>query len=93
MKVTEQERAYQRQLIWNNAFNILMEVKSNKNYKFTDENINILLRKQKRFIHNTDIYGKNKYKSIKILDTYLKSKDKHLAEQVFLNTLKNKTHI
>ena len=92
MKVSEQDLTYQRELIWNNAINILMEIRNNKKYKFTEENNNVLLRRQKKFIHNTSVNGKNKYKSVCILRTYLKSKDKDLAEQVFWNTVKNKTN-
>lgn len=42
---------------------------------------------QKKYINNLELTGKNKYKSLIVFDNYFKSKDKHLAEQVFWNTI------
>jgi len=89
MKVSEQDLTYQRELIWNNCVNILVDILDDKKYKFMEDDI--ILRRQKKFIDTTNIRGKNKYKSVNILKTYLKTEDKGLAEQVFWNTVRNKT--
>ena len=85
MKISEQDKTYNRELVWNNAINLLINFDKN-NF----ENTEYILRNQKKFINNINVNGKNKYKSVEILNTYLKSKDKNLAEQVFWNTIKNK---
>ena len=89
MKISEQDKTYHRKLIWNNALNLLINLnKSKVENKY--ENTEYILRNQKQFIHNINVNGKNKYKSVEFLNTYLKSVDKDLAEQVFWNTIKNK---
>lgn len=85
MKISEQDKTYHRELVWNNALNLLIDFDKKK-----FENTEYILRNQKKFINNINVNGKNKYKSVNILNTYLKSKDKNLAEQVFWNTIKNK---
>ena len=85
MKISEQDKTYHRELVWNNALNLLIDFDKKK-----FENTEYILRNQKKFINNINVNSKNKYKSVNILNTYLKSKDKNLAEQVFWNTIKNK---
>ena len=85
MKISEQYKTYHRELVWNNALNLLIDFDKKK-----FENTEYILRNQTKFINNINVNGKNKYKSVEILNTYLKSKDKNLAEQVFWNTIKNK---
>ncbi len=85
MKISEQDKIYHRKLIWNNALNLLTDFDKTK-----FENNEYILRNQTKFINNINVYGKNKYKSVEILNTYLKSEDKDLAKQVFWNTIKNK---
>lgn len=85
MKISEQDKTYHRELVWNNALNLLIDFDKKK-----FENTEYILRNQTKFINNINVNGKNKYKSVEILNTYLKSKDKNLAEQVFWNTIKNK---
>ena len=81
MSVSEDDLTYQRELIWKNMVKLFIE----KN--MTDE---IMLRRQRRFINQTSVRGKNKYKTLVILNTFLKTKDKDMAEQVFWNTVKGK---
>jgi hypothetical protein len=78
-KLTEQERSYHRELIWQNAYD-LYEKKSGLTHKS-------LIKSQKSFINSLGTLGKNKYKSIDILNNYFKNPNKHLAEQIFINTI------
>lgn len=82
-KLSEQEKSYCRVLIWKNACDLFEKRNSMPS--------SIILKMQKRFINNYNLYGKNKYKSIKVLDDYFKNPNKHLAEQIFWNTMYNKT--
>jgi len=81
MTISEQDLIYQRELIWKNAENLFTEK------KMTGK---VMLSRQRKFINKSSIEGKNKYKTLTILNTYLKTKDKHMAEQVFWNTIRNK---
>ena len=83
-KLTEQERTYHRELIWENV----LELFRKKN--LTQKSI---IKSQKKFINSLNIIGKNKYKSIEILNNYFNNPNKLLAEQIFYNTLYKKlTH-
>ena len=80
-KLTEQERTYHRELIWANV----LELFGKKN--LTQKSI---IKSQKKFINSLNIIGKNKYKSIEILNNYFNNPNKLLAEQIFYNTLYKK---
>ena len=80
--VSEQDLTHERELIWKNLITIFNEKKN-----IPDE---LLIRRQKKMINLTNIYGKNKFKSITVLNNYLTSKDKLLGEQVFWNTVNRK---
>ena len=82
MRLTEQDKTYQRELIWNNLIKIINEKKNT-----TDESC---LLRQIKFINKSNICSKNKFKSVDILNNYLKNQDKHMAQQIFWNTIKNK---
>jgi hypothetical protein len=82
MKYTEQERTYHRELIWHNALD-LFEKRKGLSHKS-------IIKSQKSLINNLNILGKNKYKSIEVLDNYFKNPNKHLAEQIFYNTISKK---
>tara|TARA_Y100000590_G_C15220531_1_gene826050 strand:+ start:132 stop:404 length:273 start_codon:yes stop_codon:yes gene_type:complete len=81
-KFTEQERTYNRQLIFENVLD-LFEKKNGLTYKS-------IIKSQKKLINNLNILGKNKYKSIEILNNYFKNPNKLLAEQIFYNTINKK---
>lgn len=82
MKYTEQERTYHRELIWKNAYD-LFQIKNGLTHKS-------IIKSQKSLINNLNILGKNKYKSIDVLNNYFKNPNKHLAEQIFYNTISKK---
>lgn len=81
-KFTEQERTYHRQLIWQNVLD-LFEKRNGLTHKS-------IIKSQRNFINNLNIIGKNKYKSIEILNNYFKNPNKLLAEQIFYNTINKK---
>jgi uncharacterized pyridoxamine 5'-phosphate oxidase family protein len=84
-KLTEQDKTYYRKLIWNNALE-LFEKKNSFSHKS-------IIKSQKRFINNLNITGKNRYKSVEILNNYFKNSNKLLAEQIFYNTINKKCKI
>jgi len=84
-KITEQEQTYYRQLIWENVLD-LFEKKKNLTHKS-------IIKSQRSFINNLNISGKNKYKSIEILNNYFKNPNKLLAEQIFYNTINKKIKV
>ena len=81
-KLSEQEKSYFRELVWKNAQGLFEKRNSMPP--------SIILKMQKRLINSYDIIGKNKYKSVLVLENYFKNPDKHLAEQIFWNTMYNK---
>lgn len=81
-KFTEQEKTYHRQLIWNNVLDLFQKKNS-----LTHKSI---IKSQKTLINNLNILGKNKYKSIEVLNNYFKNPNKLLAEQIFYNTINKK---
>ena len=81
-KYTPQDRSYHRELIWENAVK-LFEKRNSMTSK-------CILRSQHAFINCLELTGKNRYKTVDILNNYFKSKDKSLGEQVFWNTVLKK---
>ena len=87
-KTTEQDRSYFRELIWKNALD-LFERRSG----MTPSSI---LKTQRKFINSFNLkHGnkndrRNKYKTVELLDTYFKSSNEKLAEQVFYNSVLKK---
>jgi len=84
-KYTTQDRSYHRELIWENAIKLF-----EKRNIMTQKSI---LRSQRAFINYMELNGKNRYKTIDILNNYFKSKDKGLGEQIFWNTVLKKVKI
>ena len=84
-KYTPQDHSYHRELIWENTIK-LFEKRNNMTSKS-------ILRSQRTFINNFQLMGKNRYKTIEILNNYFKSKDKELGKQVFWNTVLKKVKI
>lgn len=82
-KLSEQEKSYCRELIWKNTRDLFEKRNSIPP--------SIILKMQRRYINSFNIKGKNKYKSVEILENYFKNPNKQLAEQIFWNTLYNKT--
>lgn len=82
VKYTEQERSFHRELVWQNALD-LFEKRNGQTHKS-------VIKSQKSFINNFNILGKNKYKSIEVLNNYFKNPNKFLAEQIFYNTINKK---
>ena len=84
MKYTEQDYSLIRKEIWNNAYDLFL------NYSVTDDP-NLIIKKHKKFINSYGVsWNKKKFKSIDILNTFLKTKNKHLAEQQFYNSILKK---
>ncbi len=81
-KYTPQDRSYHRELIWENAIK-LFEKRNSMTSK-------CILRSQRAFINNLELIGKERYKTVNVLNNYFKSKDKGLGEQVFWNTVLKK---
>ena len=77
-KFTEQDKSYIRELVWKHAIELFEKKKSISPH--------IILKTQKRLINKYNIFGKNKYKSVKVLENYFKNPNKYLAEQIFWNT-------
>lgn len=82
-KLSEQEKSYCRELVWKNAQGLFEKRNSMPS--------SVIIKMQKRLINSYGIIGKNKYKSVLVLENYFKNPDKHLAEQIFWNTMYNKT--
>lgn len=85
IKITEQDRTYFRELIWKNTLDLFQKRKS-----MSPKSI---ISMQRKFINSFNLKGNsksNKYKTIEILETYFKSSNKLLAEQVFYNTVLKK---
>lgn len=82
VKFTEQEYSYHRQLIWQNTLDLF-----EKRNSYT---VKSLIKIQKKYINNLNIIGKNKYKSIEVLNNYFNNPNKLLAEQIFYNTIQKK---
>jgi len=82
---TGQDRAYHNELIWKNLVNLF-----NKKQGLT---IKSFIKSQKKFIHNLNLNGKNKYKTIEIIKNYYNNPNKYLAEQIFWNTINNKFNL
>jgi hypothetical protein len=84
-KTIEQDRSYFRELIWKNALD-LFERRSG----MTPGSI---LKTQRKFINSFNLKHGNKndrrikYKTVELLDTYFKSSNEKLAEQVFYNSV------
>lgn len=77
---TEQDRTYFRELIWKNAIELFEKRKGMSH--------NSILKSQRKFINSFNLNGyRNKYKTVELLNTYFKSSNKLLAEQVFYNTV------
>lgn len=83
VKFTEQEYSYHRQLIWQNTLDLF-----EKRNSYT---VKSLIKIQKKYINNLNIIGKNKYKSIEVLNNYFNNPNKLLAEQIFYNTIQKKS--
>ena len=83
VKFTEQEYSYLRELIWQNTLDLF-----EKRNSYT---VKSLIKKQKKYINNLNIIGKNKYKSIEVLNNYFNNPNKLLAEQIFYNTIQKKS--
>lgn len=84
-KFTEQDRTYHRELIWNNVLELFEKKKS-----LSEKSI---IKCQKRLINNLNVLGKNKYKSVEVLNNYFKNPNKLLAEQIFYNTINKKCKV
>ena len=84
-KISEQERAYHRELIWLNTKTLFQKKNS-----MTPKSI---INSQISYINQLSIRGKNKFKSVDILRNYFNNPNKLLAEQVFWNTLNKKINI
>ena len=81
-KYHEQDRVYHRELIWQNALDLF-----EKRKYMTPR---VILRHQRKFINNLGLLGKNRYKTVLLLNTYFQSKNKPLAEQIFYSTILKK---
>ena len=82
MYYTEQELTMIRKDIWKNAYELF------NNYKNYQENPKSILKQQRKYINSFNIpYTKNKYKSIKYLEDFIKSPDKELGKQRFYNSI------
>lgn len=77
-----QDRTYHRELVWKNAVKLF-----EKRNGMTPKSI---INTQKAFIHNLQLSGKNKYKTIDILQNYLKNPNKIIAEQIFWTSIYSK---
>jgi hypothetical protein len=81
MKVTEQDKNYFRKLIWENVYELFLTYNINTNHKS-------LLKQHKKFINSFPISWNNKkHKSLIYLETFLKTKNKDLAKQQFINSI------
>ena len=79
---TEQENVYLRKLCWQNVLELF-----NKKKNMSSKSI---IKSQIKLINSYHIIGKNKYKTVKVLQNYFNNPNKELAEQIFWNTIKDK---
>ena len=87
-KFTEQDCTYMRELIWKNALDLFKKRKG--------QSASSIIKMQRKFINELYLKGgknSNKYKSVELLQNYFKNPNKHLAEQIFYNTIRKKTLI
>ncbi len=81
---TEQEKIELRKLCWENVIDLF-----NKKKSMPPKTI---IKTQIKLLNKYKIIGKNKYKTVKVLQNYFNNPNKELAEQIFWNTVKNKTN-
>ena len=62
-------------------------IKSRNN--LSEEEITTLIRTHKKYIHELNLYGKNKYKTVTMLQNYANNKNKILAQYLLTNTVNN----
>jgi len=80
--ISAQDKTYLRKLSWENV----VELFNKKNYM----SYKSIIKSQIRFLNLNNIDGKNRFKTIIVLENYFKNPNKHLAEQIFWNTIKKK---
>ena len=79
---------YSRQLVRDHLLESYYLInKLNKNNY--DSNIDYIVNTHKKFIIKTKIAGKNKYKTLLLLQQYQKTKNKSMAMMVLSNSLNN----
>ena len=84
-KYTPQDCSYHRELIWENTVKLFQ----NRNSMSSKS----ILRSQYSFINGLECTGKNRYKTVDVLNNYFKTKDKNIGEQVFWNTVLKKVKL
>ena len=84
-KYTPQDCSYHRELIWENTVKLFQ----NRNSMSSKS----ILRSQYSFINGLECKGKNRYKTVDVLNNYFKTKDKNIGEQVFWNTVLKKVKL
>jgi hypothetical protein len=55
--------------------------------ELTDKNICIIINLHKKYIDKMNIYGRNKYRTLRLLQQYQLAKNKSMAIMVLANTL------
>ena len=70
-----------RDLIWENLVVCINEYENN------GVSSSYIERKHKRFINKLNISGKNKYKTLRIMENYIRAPDGKMAQVIFVNTL------
>ena len=82
------DHEYSRQLVRDHLLKsyYLINKLNNNNY---DSNIDFIVNTHKKFIIKNKVAGKNKYKTLLLLQQYQKTKNRSMAMMVLTNSLNN----
>jgi len=81
---------YSRQLVRDHlleSYYLINKLNKNNHSNDNDIDIDFIINTHKKFIIKTKITGKNKYKTLLLLQQYQKSKNKSMALMVLANSL------
>ena len=84
----EMNISYKHELVIAHFFECYEMLYNHENKKI-QLNIYALVRHHKKFIHKTNLVGKNRYKTFILLQNYINAKNKNNAMSILTNTVNN----
>jgi len=82
-----QKLEFKRQLIRNHLLKSYNSILNLSKINLTDNNIESIINVHKKYINKTNIYGKNKYTTLRLLEQYKRSKNKSMGMMILTNSL------
>jgi len=83
----ERTNELKRQLIREHLLESYNSILNLGKTQLTDINISIIINLHKKYINKMNIYGKNKYRTLRLLQQYQLAKNKAMAIMVLANSL------